>query len=126
MIPRLNVFVRNMRKRGAPVVYVKTIYSEGAKDAGLYVKARQFLVKNGLRKGQWGSEIVDQFKPEKGDYVIEKARFSAFYNTKMEIVLRSLHRQTLFFTFLRGRNKRLRRVKYSRCILLRLSASSGR
>lgn len=98
MIPKLKIFLDHMRKRGIPIIYCKTLFSDDAKDAGLYVKTRSFLLKEGLRRNDWGSEIVDDLYPLEGDYIVEKSRFSAFYNTNMEIVLRALKAETLFFT----------------------------
>lgn len=39
-------------------------------------------------KGNWGSEIIDELDVGKGDYVISKARYSGFYNTNLEAVLK--------------------------------------
>ncbi len=39
-------------------------------------------------KGKWGSEIIDELDVDKRDYVISKARYSGFYNTSLEAVLK--------------------------------------
>ena len=40
-------------------------------------------------KGTQGAEIIDQLRPAANDYIVTKVRFSAFYGTKMEALLRS-------------------------------------
>lgn len=36
----------------------------------------------------WGSEIVKELEPEKGDVVVEKPRYGGFYDTNLDTVLR--------------------------------------
>ena len=98
MIPRLQFFLSEMRKKEVPIVFCKYLIDDEARDAGIYVKARPFILKEGLRRNSWGGEIVDGLKSKKNDFIIEKSRFTAFYNTNMEIVLKSLKAETLFFT----------------------------
>lgn len=37
----------------------------------------------------WRGEVIDELKPEPGDYVIAKHRWNAFYQTNLELSLRS-------------------------------------
>jgi ureidoacrylate peracid hydrolase len=48
-------------------------------------------------EGTWGAEFYGVI-PEPGDLVITKHRYSAFYGTKLEVVLRSRGIQTLILT----------------------------
>lgn len=50
-----------------------------------------------LRKGSWGADVVDELKPgEDEDVQILKHRFSAFWDTETDAVLRNLGVRTLF------------------------------
>lgn len=98
MIPTLKRFLGEARGKRIPVVYVKYFIDADGRDAGLGVKARPFLLKEGLRRDTWGGEIVEGLEPSENDFVVEKPRYSAFYNTNMEVVLRGLKVETLFFT----------------------------
>ncbi|WP_416897106.1 MAG: cysteine hydrolase family protein [Minwuia sp.] len=49
-----------------------------------------------LRKGSWGAEVVDELNPGKSDIQIIKHRFSAFWDTETDAVLRNLGVRTLF------------------------------
>lgn len=41
------------------------------------------------RHGTWEGEVIDELKPQPGDYVIPKHRWSAFYQTHLELSLRT-------------------------------------
>jgi ureidoacrylate peracid hydrolase len=47
------------------------------------------------KEGTWDSEIIEELKPEADDYIVKKHRFSAFYNSDFENVLRGLGIETL-------------------------------
>lgn len=49
------------------------------------------------RRGTWGAQLY-LLKPEAGDYVVEKHRFSAFHNTKLNELLHSLGVETVVIT----------------------------
>jgi ureidoacrylate peracid hydrolase len=50
-----------------------------------------------LAKGGWDYAIIDELKPQPGDIVVAKTRYSGFFNTNMDSVLRSLGIRTLVF-----------------------------
>ena len=39
--------------------------------------------------GSWKGEVIDEIRPQPGDYVITKHRWSAFYQTHLELSLRT-------------------------------------
>jgi len=49
---------------------------------------RPFLGKGDFAPGGWGHSVVDTLKP--ADYVVEKVAYSAFYQTRLEYIMRSL------------------------------------
>ena len=50
-----------------------------------------------LAKGTWDYALVDRLKPQAGDIVIEKPRYSAFYNTALDSMLRARGIRNLAF-----------------------------
>ncbi|MFB0567764.1 MAG: cysteine hydrolase family protein [Candidatus Bathyarchaeia archaeon] len=48
--------------------------------------------------GTWGAQVVDDLKPEKGDFVFQKRRYSAFQGTGLDQLLRELKVDTLILT----------------------------
>jgi len=49
-------------------------------------------------EGTAGAEVVDELKPTSGDYVIHKRRSNAFYNSDLELMLRSRGIETVIIT----------------------------
>ena len=47
---------------------------------------------------KWGGEIIDELKPIKGEEVVEKNRVNAFYNSKLEEILKETGIETLLIT----------------------------
>ncbi|MBM3384441.1 MAG: cysteine hydrolase [Betaproteobacteria bacterium] len=82
------------RRAGVPVVWTRH-GSRDARDAGSFIQLRPFLQEGGLRIGTWGYEILDELEPRKDDWFVEKNRLSAFFQTNLELVLRSLHTDTV-------------------------------
>ena len=50
-----------------------------------------------LAKGTWDYALVDALQPQPGDVVIAKPRYSAFYNTALDSILRARSVKTLAF-----------------------------
>ena len=51
-----------------------------------------------LAKGTWDYALVDALRPEPGDIVLAKPRYSGFYNTPLDSMLRARGIRTLVFT----------------------------
>ena len=51
-----------------------------------------------LAKGTWDYDLVDELQPQPGDIVIPKPRYSGFFNTSFDSVLRSRGIRNLIFT----------------------------
>jgi nicotinamidase-related amidase len=87
------------RKAGIPVVYTGHRHEDPAVDGGMTaewwpeIKSGRCLV-----KGQKGAEIFAPLAPRKGERVIWKHRYSAFYNTGLEIALRGMGVNDLIIT----------------------------
>jgi ureidoacrylate peracid hydrolase len=85
------------RASRVPVVWTQHGYRD-ARDAGPFLQLRPFLKDGGLRLGTWGFELYDEFAPAEDDWLVEKSRLSAFFNTKLETVLRGLDADTVLVT----------------------------
>jgi len=49
-------------------------------------------------EGTKGAEVIDELKPQKGDFIIPKKTYSGFYETTLELVLRELGVDTVVIT----------------------------
>ena len=61
------------------------------------MRARPELAGTLLAKGTWDYAIVDELVPQPGDLVIPKTRYSGFFNTNIDSVLRARGIRTLVF-----------------------------
>jgi gluconolactonase len=84
------------RAAGAPVIHVWYIVDAGA--AGLRQNAPLFQgvrEANALVRGSWGAAPADGLEPKDGDHVVEKMRMNAFFETRLDILLRGLGVDTI-------------------------------
>jgi gluconolactonase len=87
------------REIGVPVIHVWYIVDQGA--PGLRQNAPLFQgVKdaNALVRGTWGAAPAEGLEPQDGDHIVEKMRMNAFYETRLDILLRGLGVETLIVT----------------------------
>ena len=103
------------RQAGIPIIYLKMGYHDDLSDLGSEeslnrVRHLQFMhvgdtitAPNGsksriLIRKSWGTDIVPELKPESGDIVMYKTRFSGFYQTELDSVLKKLGKKYLIIT----------------------------
>jgi len=98
------------RAAGLPVIYFQNGWDADYVEAGgpgspnyhksnalKTMRARPELQGKLLAKGGWDFEIVDELKPLPGDIVLHKTRYSGFFNSQLDSVLRSRNIRTLVF-----------------------------
>ncbi|MCR6691763.1 MAG: cysteine hydrolase [archaeon YNP-LCB-003-016] len=90
IIPNLKRLIEEARRLGVPIIYVN--------DSHLPVDFEMKLWGEHSMKGSEGSKVIDEIAPEKGDYVLEKRVYSAFYETGLDPLLRSLGVDTVILT----------------------------
>ena len=103
------------RRAGIKIIYLKMGYHEDLSDIGSdespnRVRHLQFMhvgdtitAPNGstsriLIRDSWGTDIVPELKPQTGDIVIYKTRFSGFYKTELDSILKQLDKRYLIIT----------------------------
>jgi len=96
--------VEAARQAGIKVVWIKMGFQADLSDLGAEDVPNGFLflhlgVKDGvLARDEWGTDIVEELTPEDGEPVIYKTRFSAFYRTDFDELLRSYDARHLVIT----------------------------
>ena len=96
------------REKRIKVIYVVFRYSPDLREMGsagqpFWHKEARFYREHPegrdkfLVRGTWGAEIVSDLRPQEGDLVIEKVKYSAFFGTALDITLRALEVRYLFF-----------------------------
>jgi len=102
------------RKAGMKVIYLKMGFRPDLSDAGPpdspnWIKHAVMHVGEAVRapdgtesriliRDTWNTEIVSELKPRPADTVIWKNRFSGFYQTELDSVLKRLNAKVLVFT----------------------------
>ena len=61
------------------------------------MRARPELAGTLLARGTWDYELVDELKPQPGDICLHKTRYSGFFNSQLDSVLRSRGIRNLVF-----------------------------
>ncbi len=82
------------RAARVPVIWTRH-GTRGVDDGGPFMQLRPFLRDGGLRRGTWGYDIHDDLDVRPEDWIVEKIRLSAFFNTDLEVVLRGLRAETV-------------------------------
>jgi ureidoacrylate peracid hydrolase len=86
--------VEAARRAGIKVVWVKMGFQPDLSDVGAEdVPNGSLLLHLGVKDGvlsrdQWGTDIVEELMPMDGEPIIWKTRFSAFYRTELDELLR--------------------------------------
>ena len=96
------------REKKVKVIYIAHVLSPDLREVGpdssfWYKSVKTFRADQKwkdrfLIRGTWGSEIIDPLKPREGDILVEKPRFSAFFGTNLDTILKSYNLKYLFFT----------------------------
>ena len=99
------------RSKKIPVIYLRMTYGLDVdanlgpnspffwKEKGLAAEQKNSELKERMLKaGSWGWDIIDELKPEPGDTIIDKSRYSGFVNTNLDNTLRAAGIKYLLFT----------------------------
>ena len=98
------------RRAGVPVIYFQNGWDADYVEAGgpgspnfhksnalKTMRARPELHGQLLARGTWDYELVDELKPQPGDIQLHKTRYSGFFNSQLDSVLRSRGIRNLVF-----------------------------
>ena len=98
------------RGAGMPVIYLQNGWDADYVEAGTpaspnwhksnalkTMRSRPELAGQLLARGGWDYELVDALAPQPGDITLHKTRYSAFFNSQLDSVLRSRGIRTLVF-----------------------------
>jgi ureidoacrylate peracid hydrolase len=103
MVPRLAKFIDKARAAKLPIIFIQAIYGTNENwylsDVWLEQMKRtgkgKHIAYPVCQEGSWGADFCEGIKPLPEELVIQKHRYSAFVNTKLNTVLRSKGIRTL-------------------------------
>ncbi len=111
VIENINTVIEASRQAGIQVVFLQNGWDKGYQEAGgkgspnwhksnalKTMRKKPELEGQFLSKGGWDYQLVDQLTPKEEDWVIPKTRYSGFFNTNLDTMLRSRGIRNLVFT----------------------------
>ncbi|MEM2083524.1 MAG: isochorismatase family cysteine hydrolase [Nitrososphaerota archaeon] len=90
LIENINKVIDWARKNGLPLIYICDAHEEG--DHEFEIWGPHAL------KGSEGAGIIDELKPIKGDKIVYKNKYSGFFNTRLQRILKRMNIDTLILT----------------------------
>ncbi|MFC9353398.1 cysteine hydrolase family protein [Arthrobacter sp. NPDC057013] len=96
IVGRIEEFTRDARELGVPVVFMQNLHDPETDTDEWRARHLKSRDSQSCLPGTWGAEFFT-LVPQPRDHVLSKARYSAFTNTGLEELLRSLNRTSLFF-----------------------------
>ena len=111
VIANTRAVLQTARAAGVPVIYFQNGWDPDYVEAGgpgspnwhkshalKTMRARPELQGKLLARGGWDYELVQALPPQPGDIVVRKPRYSAFFNTNLDSLLRARGIRSLVFT----------------------------
>jgi nicotinamidase-related amidase len=95
VIPKIQAVLAEFRKRSLPVFHILRVHRPDGSDVEI-IRQERFRQQPFAVAGTPGAAVIDELKPHKGEYVLEKTRMSAFIGTELDLMLRTLGVSTLF------------------------------
>ena len=110
VIRNIKGVLETARGAGMPVIYLQNGWDADYVEAGgegspnwhksnalKTMRERPELAGKLLARGGWDYELVDDLKPQAGDIVLHKTRYSGFFNSQLDSALRSRGVRTIVF-----------------------------
>jgi nicotinamidase-related amidase len=89
VVPAIASVLDAFRAAHLPVIHVITVWQKDGADMSRFTTS-EILMERGLRVGEAGTDPIDELTPLPNEYVVRKIRYSAFYGTELETLLRAL------------------------------------
>jgi ureidoacrylate peracid hydrolase len=108
IIPNIKKLIDLCREKKIPIIYTKQEHL--LEDADAFKRLFSLKPKPGSAlnsrlagtppalKGTWDAEFIEELKPQQGDYIVKKQKYSGFYGTNLELLLRTLGVNTILVT----------------------------
>jgi ureidoacrylate peracid hydrolase len=110
VIGRIGQVLATARQAGMPVIFLQNGWDPDYVEAGTEgspnwhksnalrtMRNRPELAGQLLARGGWDYELVDELAPQPGDIRVHKTRYSAFFNSQLDSILRARGIRTIVF-----------------------------
>lgn len=88
ILPKLRGALEICREVGIRVIYTTHVHRRDGSDLGLFGLSPKIRDGEALADGTPGVEIYPEIAPQPGEHVIRKHRYSAFFGTDLDMILR--------------------------------------
>src|ERR1700686_4142436 len=89
MVPKLAEALRICREAGIKIIYTAHVHRRDGSDMGLFDDMHPPIAnRDALVDGTLGIDIYPELAPAAGEHVIKKHRYSGFFGTDLDIILR--------------------------------------
>ncbi|MFA7438469.1 cysteine hydrolase family protein [Castellaniella sp.] len=89
-LPKIKELIAFCREKGVQLIYSRHAHDNDGSDMGLFQEIYPGLgQRQALIQGQRGAEIFAEVAPQEGDIIVRKQRYSAFFQTNLDLILRS-------------------------------------
>ncbi len=89
IVPRINWLIKKLKEVNVPIIFVTILHNKMTISPS-WGKRRIFSENIICKEGSWGAEIY-KLDVQLADYVIIKHRYSAFFGTDLDLILRSIN-----------------------------------
>jgi nicotinamidase-related amidase len=90
IVPRIRRLLEDARQQGIPVVFVTDSHRDDDREF-------QYWPPHAVTD-TWGGQVIDELAPLAGEYIVPKRRYSAFFGTDLDTLLRELEIKRLYLT----------------------------
>lgn len=94
-VQRIRGLVATARSAGVPVVFIRELHNPSLIDLGREVDGVEGLH---CIEGTAGADFIEGFGPRPTEYQVRKRRYSAFFGTDLDIILRGYGARTVLLT----------------------------
>jgi ureidoacrylate peracid hydrolase len=89
LVPPQRAIISAARRTGATVIFIADNHRPKRRD-------REFLKRTPhCFEGSWGAQVIEELEPQPDDILVTKRRYSAFFNTDLDLTLRDLEIETV-------------------------------
>jgi len=96
IMPRIIEFVAKAREKGLQIIYINDAHRPDDPEFTDF-ETSELGGRPHAVKGTEGAQVIPQLTPKETDIIVEKRRFSGFFNTPLDMILRKLNIETLVF-----------------------------
>lgn len=90
IVPRLREIIQKARAEHVPVIFVTDAHQHQDSEFSDWPPH--------AIQDTWGGQVIDELAPQKEDFLVRKRRFSSFFGTDLELLLRELGVDNLYLT----------------------------